>query len=380
MATGCFVLAALLAGTYGYHKFYKAPTTAEMLNISCFVFRDINRNGLYDLGDRPYAGLALRMDRPDADPVSVESNISGFANFRMAARVAQADVRTAGSYTITAAAPAGWRITSGNAVQSASFRLLEAAPVGIVADTLFVPIGVAPDLTISGRVAIDPAAPEASRGTLRAISPRGASVVVPMAGDGRFSLPAETGDWQLVHTSTTGNARTRTLQVGDYAVVVSALSDRGGATAPKRTRVTVDFDSLTTSDTLFEIPRGYGGLNWSNWVALHQKRNGAAGYVNGAVSAEYVAYNSSGHPASFGSAQAFDLAGLHLAVARPDAEQHDVIIRAWRGETLVHEDRLRTSTAGPLYFDADYRDITRVELSSAAYWQVVIDDLVYRSD
>jgi hypothetical protein len=137
---------------------------------------------------------------------------------------------------------------------------------------------------------------------------------------------------------------------------------------------------LTTADALFEIPGGYAGLDWTNWVAMHQTLYGSIGMFNGVVSPEHFAYNSSGHPATFGSDRGFDFGGVFLSVARPDAEQHEILIRAWRHDREAYEDRITGTTAGPIYFDADYRNVTRAEFASEAYWQIVIDDLEFRTD
>ena len=69
-----------------------------------------------------------------------------------------------------------------------------------------------------------------------------------------------------------------------------------------------------------------------------------------------------------------------MGVAWPGAEPHEILVKAWRDDRLAYEDRLRGVTAGPIYFDADYRQITRIEFASAAYWQIVFDDLEFRTD
>ncbi len=372
------VLVGLLAW-FGYARFINGRR-GEELNFSCFAYRDVNRNGAYDAGDRPYAGLEVEVQRPAGDTVTASSNISGFANFGMSSRRRSSPITEGGRYTFTVRAPKNWAITSGNVVQAVSFRRLEGAPVGIVADQTLVPVGVAPELTISGTVRIDGATSPPSAVAVRASSPSGTTTDIPVSASGTFSLPAEPGEWQLTFARGNGPAVTRTVNVRDCAVVLSRMELGTERPAIKPLRHRVDFDTLTTSDTLHEIPQGYAGLNWRNWVATHQKLYKSPGMINGTVSAEYFAYNSSGHPASIWSDRPFDLSGVYVGVAWPKAEAHDIEIKAWQGDRLVHADRLRGQTAGPVYFDADYRDVTRVEVSSAAYWQVVIDDLEFRTD
>jgi hypothetical protein len=169
--------------------------------------------------------------------------------------------------------------------------------------------------------------------------------------------------------------------VKDYAVTISRFGPNDPQVpAAKRRSQTVDFDSLTPSDTLYEIPNGYAGLKWANWVATHQKLYVSDGTINCAVSSEYVAYTSSGFPSTISLDAGFDLAGVFLGVAWPEAEEHLAVIKAWRNNQLVYEDRVRPSTRGPVYFDADYRNINRLEISSEASWQVLVDDLEVRRD
>lgn len=374
----CWAAAAGLGAVYLYDR-YVGGRGSEELNISCFAYRDVNRNGIYDVGDRPYAGLQVMLDRPLGGPVTVTSNLSGFANFAMS-RGGRAPITRPGRYTITVTPPGHWTITSGNREQTVSFRQLDAAPVGLVAEKTFVPVGVAPELRIDGSVATDTSATEPAIGTVRVVDPEGAVVAMPLSASGRFSIPARAGEWQISRTTRGGATASRTILVKDYAVVLSRLG--AGALPPpaKPVRRMADFDALTTSDALFEIPRGYAGLNWTNWVSTHQTLYDSIGMLNGVVSSEYLAYNSSGHPASISSDRAFDFEGVYIGVAWPDAEKHEILIKAWRNDRLAYEDRITGLTTGPIYFDADYRHVTRVEFASGAYWQIVIDDLVFRTD
>jgi hypothetical protein len=100
--------------------------------------------------------------------------------------------------------------------------------------------------------------------------------------------------------------------------------------------------------------------------------------VNATTSGECIVYNSSGHPATISSGRPFDFVGGYVGVLWPEGEEGDVIVRAWRTDQLVFEDRFRARLAGPVYFDADYRGVTRIEFTSANYWQIAFDDLEFR--
>ena len=365
------LVAILLLSVAGYfHHSYR--NKSGELNISCFVFRDINRDGVYDLGDRPYAGLPVTLTRANGSHVEARSNLAGFTNFKMSATRRPADIRAEGTYTIEASQPEGWVITSGNETQQTRFRALPGSPAGLVAEATIQPVGLAPKLVVKG------VAPHGA--SLSAENPQGVRQSVALDADGAFEITAARGKWKLTIVDGNGAKYVRDVEVKEYAVVVSlsGLGERSDARKPVER--TVDFDALTTSDTLIEVPSGYGGFRWTNWIATHQKLYEGEGFINATVSGEFAAYNSSGHPAFIEHSTGFDVTSMFMGVAWPQAEKHDVVIRAWRGPVLVHEDRLRASTWGPVAFDADYRNVTRVEVSSAAYWQVLIDDFSYRLD
>ena len=172
----------------------------------------------------------------------------------------------------------------------------------------------------------------------------------------------------------------RNLSVDKYPLIASQMHADRQSFPPKPKLKVIGFDNLTTSDTLCEIPNGYEGLDWRNWVATHQKLYEGNGFINAATSSEYVAYNSSGHPATLSSSQMFDLVGVYAGMAWPDGERHDIVVKAWRNDTEVYHDRFRGTISGPTYFDADYRSVTRVEFASDGYWQIVVDDLACRTE
>lgn len=369
---GLTVFLALI-GSYLLQVRYRR-TPMEALNFSCFIYRDINRNGLYDMGDRPYAGLKVSLRRPDGSRAEAESNLAGFANFPMSTISKRTPIHGEGLHEVDVTAPGGWLITSRNSKQSVRFRAFPGSPVALVGDRTFEPVGIAADLVIKGHF------PTAT--SLEVEDPQGKSRPVPRAVDGRFEIPASAGNWRLSVGDQSGAAFVRVVTVENYPVFVSGsgLAERGNPAMRKQQ--SVNFDELTTSDTLIEIPRGYGGLEWINWVATHHKFYQAAGLINATTSGEFVAYNSSGHPAVIEGKgkDRFDLIGMTMSQAWHGGESHDVVVRAWRGDRIVHEDRFRTRVAGPLYFSADYRDISRVEIASAAYWQVVVDDVKFATD
>ena len=122
------------------------------LNISVFTFRDLDRDGKYDLGDLPMSGILVDAVSAELPDRTRRSNGSGFANFEMSATDLGSDIPLAGPYTFSVVVPDGWQVTTGNAVQESRFVLLPGAPADLFADPPPLRVGLAPDRTISGRV------------------------------------------------------------------------------------------------------------------------------------------------------------------------------------------------------------------------------------
>lgn len=336
------------------------------MNTSLLVFRDINRNGVYDLGDRPMPNIAVELGKPDGRTSLERTNVSGFANFRMSVLRRDREVVDPGRYSFRVMKPPGWSITTANDMQESDYVVRPGAPGDMIALRTTHPVGLAADLTISGM---------AAAGTsISAIGPEGAKRSLRAGADGRFSIEASPGDWQIEAAS-----ERRKVTVDQAPVVLSAFAGATETEEPPlpETRV-IGFDDLATSG-VFEVPSGYGGLDWYNIVAMHQRFTGGPGYINAAVSGEFIAYNSSGHPATIARDKPFDFAGAYMGAGWDSAEGETLHIRAWRGEDVVHEDQVVLSSAGPVYFAADYRRITKIEIKTEHYWQAVIDDFAFRT-
>ena len=352
-----------------------ASASWPKINISCFAYRDINRNGLYDLADRPYSGLGFRLNRNGKRRVAW-SNVAGFGNFELSSGNPDADISEPGSYVVEAIAPKGYEITTKNGRQTFNVRALDGSPGGLVIETTLVPIGIAPKLMISGSIN-----PDDSAG-LRIVleDSEGATQEAYSDTDGLFSVPVTSGDWLVKIIGKDFPLVQRRVTVGSYPVFLGQIArNEIGGEFNRETKI-IDFDDLTVSDTLHKIPNGYGRLDWINWIATHQKLYNGPGYINGTHSGEFVAYSSSGHPASIQSEGGFDFASALVSVAWPKAERFDVMVRTWRGKQVYREDRFRASRFGPVDFQPDYHDITRIEFSSAGYWQVVLDDVEIRKE
>jgi hypothetical protein len=368
----CFLTAALTGCSH-----------TEQMNISCFAYRDINRNGYYDLEDRPYSGLKFTLDRPDGKQASVKSNIAGFANFVMSPSFWNTEIFEPGKYIVTAKPNDVWLVTSGNRSQELPITKLDGSPGGLIAEETLIPVGIAPILTIAGELSV-PQDEDVSGYTISARfldhEDREIRIVdINLEREGFFSFPAKPGRWSIEASHQSGRKLARTVTLAHYPVRLSRIVlDSEYSSAGQYDKV-IDFDGLTTSDTLYEIPNAYGELQWYNWVATHQKFYGGQGYINSTTSGEYVAYNSSGHPASISSEIPFDFIAAQVGVAWGRAEKGDIYVTGWRDDKVAYRDRFRAKRSGPLHFAADYKAITKVEFSTEKYWQVVLDDVRVRT-
>lgn len=340
------------------------------LNISVFAFSDRNRNGRFDLGDKPMNRLAVRLTRPDASTRIKRSNINGYTNFGMQLDGTKADISASDqAYEFTALPPPGWTITTGNAVQTTDFKRVPGSITGLGANSPPSPVGLAPAATIS-RFAATP-----DGQSMRVENVQFGAAKVTRTPEGGLQAFVEPGVW----TVTQPGEQPRRV-VLSYAPVVL-----GSAIAPSATPGTagekriVDFEDIRRS-SIEKLPGGYAGLNWDYLLAVNNQFYKGPGYVNGLMSGARVAYNSSGHPVTVRAVTdhgRFDFVGGYFSVAWHNAEGETLIVRAWRDDELLAEDRFALSHLTPQYFQADYQDISRLEFSTLHYWQFVVDDLEF---
>jgi hypothetical protein len=193
--------------------------------------------------------------------------------------------------------------------------------------------------------------------------------------EGYFALLAEQGDWTIRATSSrTGANLERQVAVGTTPVKLSTLGPDQKQFPRKPDRLQLDFETITKS-VITKIPNGYGGVTWDTAIAVQNEYYKGEGYINNTMSGSYVIYNSSGYPVTLEHESGFDFYGGYFGVAWLAAEGETLQVKAWRDAELVGSEEFELSSLGPFWFDADYRNITRLELSTRHYWQFVADDL-----
>lgn len=363
---------AVMAGSPYARRHVWDRFSGGQLNISSFAFRDINRNGTYDMADQPMAGIAFAASG-GGRTVTRRTNKSGFGNFTMSVVRRDQDLVNRGEYTFEAAVPPGWLVTTENAAQTTRLETMPGAPGDMVSSAPMQPVGFAPELTIAGQVAFG-AEPGGRRISIGAISPRGERRAIEIDQAGSFAFAASPGLW-TIQAGAAGVEREVEVTVAPVRLAAIEVDEPSPSREPAG--VTVGFDDLVSAG-IKEIPSGYRGLSWRNWVATHQKFYDGEGYPNTTLSGEFVAYNSSGHPVTISRERPFDFIGGYFGSAWLRAEGETLRVKGWRGDRLVHEAQVSLSALGPVYLAAEFRDITRLDLATDRYWQFVADDLAFR--
>jgi hypothetical protein len=361
----------------GYPRAEWSEPHRGQTHLSGYAFRDRDRDGRYDLGDQPMAGVAIELVGPRKDRTIVRSNLSGFANFDMSRSRWRAAIRRPGDYTMAVKVPPGWRLTTANGQQGTRIEALPGAPADLVSANPPGPFGLAPDLVIAGRCwtrRADGALVPASDGTISADGPGARIESTPLARDGSFRFAAQPGPWRIACSRPGGAQAERDLELRDAPAYVAGLVLGEPRSQPAGERTVVDFESITGTPTR-KVPSGTAGIDWTYLNAIESVWADGDGYVNTVASGHYVGYSSSGHPVTLAREGGFDLRGGYFGCAHRAAEGETLRLRAYRGGALVAEDEVDLSSLGPIWIDTDYRRVDRVELSPLHYWQFAVDDL-----
>jgi hypothetical protein len=342
------------------------------VNYSSFVYFDVDRDGTYGAGDRPMAGVMVRLfDEQGGFVASSRTNNGGFANFAMSCSAARAAIRRPGAYRFAVSVPPGWRSPSGNETQSQTFRPAAGSPAGLLSQDLPRPVGLAPARSLSGRLGAGGSATISVMAGGHVLERR---ELVP---DCAFRLDlADAADTVVVG----GAGPDRRLALSPYPTDLGLLSAQalpsGPALPSGAALTTIGFDNVTGRG-FRKIPCGHAGLQWRNLNAMAQDHTGdSEGYVNGNVSGDHVAYTSSGYAAEFSRESPFGFHSVMLTAAWLKSEGETALIESWLGDQLVASDQVTLSALTPLHYAPMLGSVTRVRLSTLHSWQMVLDDLV----
>jgi hypothetical protein len=319
-------MAAAFAGTEDHYPKNSdwQPTNTGSENVSLFVFRDSNADGVHSPGELPLANIAVLVHRPDGSRILRRSNLYGFVNITKSATIPGVDITEEAEYRFEVIPPPGWRVTTDNLSQLANFQVAPQTRPGIVADQVPTPVGLLQKPTITGRIL--------ERSSTDDLSPAsGIQLQFVSSGSGE------------VHEGTSDEAGVFSVQVG-----------RG------------------------IMPTYPDGLHWTDLIVSRNTTYLGAGYINNSVTGGYIGYNSSGYPVTVSGETPFDFVGAYFGVGWSEADGETLTVKAWHDDELVHEESLSLSAMGPVWLDADFRAVTRVEFATKHYWQFVMDAPAFR--
>jgi len=335
-------------------------------NLSSFVFRDRNRNGVYDMGDDPLSGIYTGLVRDGVAQTIVMSNSNGYANFPTLIDKAEAAIRTPGTYDFEVVVPPDWEITTDNKSQTIKIVADAEGSTGLRMTTSLRSIGLAPVLSVSGIWN------GAAAARLAIIQHDAENDTVTVQPGQPFRLLSQPGPAVL----TDGQMKLN-LTVGNNPMQLGTLDDRPRTSPP---RGLANFEEFAGYD-LMKLPAGYQGLNWRDLNAiLRNFTPGSQGYVNGITSGHYTAYTTNLRPGEISRDDGFDLYSMELSLAWREAEGQIAVIEAWRGDQLVMTDRIALSVLGPVTYAPMISGVTRLWITPEHGWQIVLDDLRFGLD
>lgn len=348
------------------------PLAGRSFNTSVYIFRDWNGNGELDLGEPPFAGVAVRATPGRGPSVIRRTNSFGFANFTNSGVSEGVDIAHPGTWVFEVLPPAGWTGHDRDVRQTVEFSLSDDSRAGIAADLPPRAVGLsAPPSFILG------AGAELDSGY---VTTSGWHPLSSSDANGRRVVSGiSEGTYLLSLVSDSGVAVERLVHTGPIPVYVSVLYAPRRWLPPTHAFVdTLSFEDVGES-AIFKLPN-LRQVKTSNVVVVDRHGYGGAGYVNAATSGVYVAYGSSGYMMSFTATgeSEFDFVQTTLAAGWSEAEGDTVIVGGSTSDGQLLEERLTASAVSPVIFSADWRHLRSLTIRSAHQWPVVIDDLVLR--
>lgn len=353
-----------------------SPTSTGMENVSVFVYSDGDRTGQQDIGDRPLAGIVVKLTAPDGSSLSRTSNLYGFANFTTSLGNSYSDINQEGIYRVEVLPPPGWKLSGTTTVQEIEFAEVADSRVGLVGSRAPEEVGLYRQLSIHGSVSRSSADQPAPNypGMVLATSSSGSLKLQLLEADKSYSIAAYPGLWVIQRLSEEGGSYdTRIVHLSDTPVRLSERSDLDWNDLRwNRTRKVLDFGKVAGGKAR-KMPSGWCGLHWKNLVVTEFDTYRGAGYANGRRAGQHVGYNSSGYPVTVYSGSRFDFHGAYFGGAWPEAEGETLTVTAWRDDEKAGYAQFTLSAYGPTWLQADFAEITRLEISTKHYWQFVMD-------
>ena len=331
-------------------------------NISVYLFNDLNENGSYDIGDRAMVNIAVSLSENGTPIAANRTNLNGFANFQASTTLEDSPLSTAGNYEFAVLVPRGWRVTTDNQTQLRELITIAGSPAGVGLTTMLTPVGITRNKFIRGTYLGE------QDGHIELHQNGKPVATADVTQNDQFIWSVKRGEYTLVT-----NGEPRPVFVGNYPVDIGLA---GVPVADDTEGRKIDFETGAPTG-LNKVPNGYAGLNWFNLNIMRSDHTpGSIGYANGTTSGNHILYTSSGHPGRIYADSPFVLLSVNLSTAWPESEGEEAVFSYYRDDILVMTDTIGLSAYSPINYQPLIEGITRVEISTKHYWQMVIDDLV----
>jgi hypothetical protein len=135
----------------------------------------------------------------------------------------------------------------------------------------------------------------------------------------------------------------------------------------------IDFDDVSTTTSVAQIPDGYAGFNW-NMKVIYDSYHFGSGYDLGTVSGHYAAWNY--QPSSISSSTDFDFNGAFFTSAW-DAEL-EIVLEGWDDGLKVFENTISVINSAPTWVQMNYSSIDQLKIISKGN-QFVMDNFTYNA-
>lgn len=373
-----FTLSCINISYAGYYDKREewSPARGTSLNISHYIYHDMNRNGIYDIGDRPLVDFVVKVTRPDGTSVIRRSNLNGFANFTNSLISSPVDIFKPGEYTYEVIPPDDWEVTSNNRIQKIKYREGTTERSSLVAESVPVPVGLVQKPKIEGSVVSKNPNKDLNI-EIYALNEKNKKIDIKLNKDNTFILTPAYGKYKIVVVDKdTKKEYKRDVVLDTVRVKMSSIVIGEETFNKKANEKKIDFEDITHS-TIQKIPNKVGGLNWNNLIVTDFLLYSGEGYVNNRMSGKYIVYNTSGQPTSIECKDGFDFYGGYFGLAWRNLSEGEILeLKAYRNDKLVADDTFELSALGPAYINADYRNITKLEIKTRNYWQFVMDDIL----
>ena len=368
-------------------EFYKESNFNSLkptkLNISIFIFNDKNRNGKYDLGDSAMTGVVTQLIKPNGMIINEKSNKAGYTNFKMALGSSNYQDINKGQegYTFNTQIPPNWKVTTKNKQQKILFSDKVGSPGGLIAANNPNWVGLAPSLTIKGRLLTNQERSYPKDITLNARGPNGRIKKIKLDKSGEYKFDVEQGKWELLFKSKSSNwEKIKTIKVNHAPIRIMDIYI-GSKELPRNKNVRLEnFDWINYTE-LEKIPNEHLDLNWNYLMAVHHRNSSGPGYNNVLNSGHGIGYNSSGHPVTISAnkGESFDFIGGYFTVGWNKANGEIINLQGFRNGEKIAENKFKLSYLGPIWIEADLRRIDKLIISTEHYWQFGAEDLKFRT-